>query len=81
VFGDHFPLDDLLVVEAGEAITPAYASKLLAELGATVIRIDPPCGGRLRGKGTKGTGHLSRGNSLILLNSVFYFSDMGLWTE
>lgn len=41
------PLDDVVVVEAGETIAPAYAGKLLAELGATVIRIDRPCGGRL----------------------------------
>jgi crotonobetainyl-CoA:carnitine CoA-transferase CaiB-like acyl-CoA transferase len=42
--GDHFSLDDLLVIEAGEAIAPAYASNLLAELGTTVIRIDPHAG-------------------------------------
>jgi len=41
------PLDDLVVVEAGEGIAPAYAGKLLAEVGATVIRVEPPGGGAL----------------------------------
>lgn len=41
------PFDDLLVVELGETIAPAHAGRLLAELGATVVRVDPPGGGRL----------------------------------
>lgn len=41
------PLDDLLVVELGDTIAPAYTGKLLAELGATVIRIDALDGGAL----------------------------------
>lgn len=41
------PFDDLLVIELGETIAPAHAGRLLAELGATVIRIDPPDGGKL----------------------------------
>ncbi len=41
------PFDDLLVVELGEEIASAHAGRLLAELGATVIRVDPPDGGRL----------------------------------
>ncbi len=45
--GARRPLDDLVVVEAGETIAPAYTGKLLAEVGAAVIRIDPPTGGQL----------------------------------
>ena len=41
------PLDDLVVLETGEGIAPAYAGKLLAEVGATVIRVEPPGGGPL----------------------------------
>lgn len=41
------PLDDLIVVELGDEIAPAYTGKLLAELGATVIRIDELDGGTL----------------------------------
>lgn len=41
------PLDDLVVLETGESIAPAYAGKLLAEIGATVIRVEPPGGGPL----------------------------------
>lgn len=41
------PFDDLLVVELGETIAPAQTGRLLAELGASVIRVDPPDGGRL----------------------------------
>ena len=41
------PLDDLLVVELGDTVAPAYTGKLLAELGATVIRVDGLSGGQL----------------------------------
>lgn len=41
------PLDDLTVVELGDTIAPAYTGKLLAELGATVIRVDELTGGQL----------------------------------
>jgi len=41
------PLDDLLVVELGDMIAPAYAGKLFAELGARVIRVDDISGGAL----------------------------------
>ena len=41
------PLDDLVVVELGETIAAAHAGKLLADLGARVIRVDDLSGGRL----------------------------------
>ena len=38
------PYDDLTVVELGESIAPAYVGHQLAQLGATVIRVDDPSG-------------------------------------
>lgn len=38
------PFDDVTVLELGECIAPAYAGMLLAELGATVVRVDDPRG-------------------------------------
>jgi CoA:oxalate CoA-transferase len=38
------PFDDITVVELGETIAAAYVGKQLADLGATVIRIDDPTG-------------------------------------
>jgi crotonobetainyl-CoA:carnitine CoA-transferase CaiB-like acyl-CoA transferase len=65
----RLPLDDLLVVEVGEAIAPAYAGKLLAEVGATVIRIDPPAGGRLyRSAPLAGRDHAGLGVSAAYLH-------------
>jgi crotonobetainyl-CoA:carnitine CoA-transferase CaiB-like acyl-CoA transferase len=43
------PYGDLTVVELGEAIAPAYLGKQLADLGATVIRVDDPSGRGLYG--------------------------------
>jgi len=39
------PLDDLVAIELGDTIASAYAGKLLADLGATVIRVDTLGGG------------------------------------
>lgn len=44
---DPLPLDDLVAIELGETIAAAYAGKLLADLGATVIRVDALGGGAL----------------------------------
>lgn len=41
------PLDDLLVVELGDSIAGAFTGKLLADLGARVVRIEQPGGGAL----------------------------------
>lgn len=76
----ELPLDDLLVVELGDTIAPAYAGKLLAELGATVIRIDALDGGALYraaplvGKDQSGLGvggpylHLNRNKQSVCLD-------------
>ena len=41
-------LDGLLVVEVGDFFSAAYCSKLLADLGADVIKVEPPSGDRAR---------------------------------
>jgi CoA:oxalate CoA-transferase len=43
------PYDDITVIELGESIAPAFVGKQLADLGATVIRIDDPSGRGLYG--------------------------------
>src|SRR5262249_41512444 len=43
------PYDDITVLELGETIAPAYLGRQLADLGATVIRIDHPSGDGLYG--------------------------------
>jgi CoA:oxalate CoA-transferase len=45
--GSPLPLEDLLVIELGDSIAAAYAGKLLAELGARVVRVDDLTGGAL----------------------------------
>ena len=44
-------LSGLKVVEAGDFISPAYGGKLLADLGADVIKVEPPGGGSIRHHG------------------------------
>lgn len=67
----EFPLDDLTVVEIGDAIAPAYAGRLLADLGATVVRIEDPDGGMLYRSGPR-VGHdhtgLGVGTAYLHLN-------------
>lgn len=42
-------LDGLRVLELGGEVAAAYATKLLADLGAEVIKVEPPTGDPLRG--------------------------------
>ena len=44
-------LDDLSVVEFGEGVAAAYCAKLLADFGATVIKVERPEGDPTRGRG------------------------------
>ena len=41
-------LSDIRVVELGDRVATAYCGRLLADLGATVIRVEPPTGDPLR---------------------------------
>ncbi len=45
------PLDDIRVVECGDGIAAAFATKLMALLGARVIKVEPPEGDRTRFRG------------------------------
>jgi crotonobetainyl-CoA:carnitine CoA-transferase CaiB-like acyl-CoA transferase len=47
-------LDGLRVIELGGQIASPYATKLLAELGADVLKVEPPDGDPLRGWGGGG---------------------------
>lgn len=47
--GARAPYDDITVVELGETIAPATVGKQLADLGATVIRVDDATGHGLYG--------------------------------
>jgi len=42
------PLAELRVVEIGEGVAVATCGKLLADLGADVVKVEPPGGDRLR---------------------------------
>jgi crotonobetainyl-CoA:carnitine CoA-transferase CaiB-like acyl-CoA transferase len=44
-------LDDLLVVELASCVTGGFAGKLLADLGADVVMVEPPAGSGLRAHG------------------------------
>jgi crotonobetainyl-CoA:carnitine CoA-transferase CaiB-like acyl-CoA transferase len=44
-------LDGVLVLDLSTAVSGAYAGKLLADLGAEVVMIEPPDGATLRGHG------------------------------
>ena len=47
----QLPLDDVRVVECGEGVAAAFATKLMALLGAHVIKVEPPGGDRARFRG------------------------------
>ena len=47
-------LNGLMVVDLSSALAGAYASKLLADLGARVVLVEPPEGSALRRWGTEG---------------------------
>jgi len=64
------PLGGLGVVELGGEIAAAYASKLLLDLGADVIKIEPPAGDPLRAYGPAPPRAAARGSGLFqYLNS------------
>lgn len=44
-------LDDLTILELGRGVGPAYCTKLFADLGADVVKIEPPEGDVLRHRG------------------------------
>jgi crotonobetainyl-CoA:carnitine CoA-transferase CaiB-like acyl-CoA transferase len=50
------PLSDLVVVDVSEGVAGGHASRLLADLGARVLKVEPPGGDRLRRLGPFGPG-------------------------
>ncbi len=65
------PLAGLRVLEIGHLVSAAYATKLLADLGADVIKIEPPGGdhARRRGPFMGGTPHLETSGLFLYLNA------------
>jgi len=51
------PLEGLKVVELGHYIAGPFATRLLADLGAEVIKVEPPEGDPIRGWGSRVGGH------------------------
>ena len=45
------PLKDVSVVECGEGVAAAFATKLMALLGAQVVKVEPPHGDVVRRRG------------------------------
>jgi crotonobetainyl-CoA:carnitine CoA-transferase CaiB-like acyl-CoA transferase len=48
---ESFPLAGISVVECGQGVAAAYGAKLLAMLGADVIKVEPPDGDATRNRG------------------------------
>jgi crotonobetainyl-CoA:carnitine CoA-transferase CaiB-like acyl-CoA transferase len=66
------PLSDLKIVEVGEMVSAPYASKLLADLGAEVIKIERPGAGdraRTRGPFPGGLSHPDKSGLFLYLNA------------
>ena len=64
-------LDGLRVVECGELVSAAYATKLLADLGAEVVKVESPAGdaARRRGPYPGGTTDAERSGLYLYLNT------------
>ena len=65
-------LSDLKVVEWGEFISALYCGKLLADLGAEVIKVEDPCGGdtsRRYGPFPNDVPHHERSGLFLYLNT------------
>src|SRR5215207_2060475 len=51
------PLSGLKIVELGHYIAAPFATRLLADLGAEVVKVEPPEGDPVRGWGSQKDGH------------------------
>ncbi len=51
------PLEGLRIIELGHYIAAPFATRLLADLGAEVIKVEPPEGDPVRGWGSQVDGH------------------------
>ncbi len=64
-------LNGITVIELAEGVAGTYCGKLFADLGATVVKVEPPTGGRLRHQPSTRhgpDGHF-RGGALLHLNT------------
>jgi len=64
-------LDGIRVLEVGRGVGAAYATKLLADLGADVVKIEPPGGDPMRARGPfpGGVPHPERSGLFLYLNA------------
>jgi crotonobetainyl-CoA:carnitine CoA-transferase CaiB-like acyl-CoA transferase len=64
-------LDGLRILEVGRSVAAAYATKLFADLGADVVKIEPPAGDptRQRGPFPHGEPHPERSGLFLYLNT------------
>jgi crotonobetainyl-CoA:carnitine CoA-transferase CaiB-like acyl-CoA transferase len=65
-------LSDLKIVELGELVGAPYASKLMADMGAEVIKIERPVIGdraRMRGPFPKDESHPEKSGLFLYLNT------------
>lgn len=64
-------LEGIRVVELGEGVSAAYASKLMGDLGADVVKIEPPGGdrARLRGPFPRGVPDPEQSGLFLYLNT------------
>ncbi len=65
------PLSGISVVECGEGVSAAFGAKMLADLGADVIKVEPPAGdlARQRGPFPGDTAHPEKGGLFMYLNA------------
>ncbi|MBI4609518.1 MAG: CoA transferase [Candidatus Rokubacteria bacterium] len=65
------PLTGLRVVEVGELVSAPYAAKCFADLGAEVVKVEPPTGewARRHGPFLNDAPHLERSGLFLLLNT------------
>jgi crotonobetainyl-CoA:carnitine CoA-transferase CaiB-like acyl-CoA transferase len=65
-------LSGLRIIECGHMVAAAYATKLMADLGAEVIKIEPPGAGdraRMRGPFPGGAPHAEKSGLFVYLNT------------
>ncbi|MGH7966439.1 MAG: CaiB/BaiF CoA transferase family protein [Candidatus Binatia bacterium] len=65
-------LEGFRIIECGDMVSAAYAAKLMADMGAEVIKIEPPAGGdtaRLRGPFPGHTPHPEKSGLFLYLNT------------
>ncbi|MBI2962330.1 MAG: CoA transferase [Deltaproteobacteria bacterium] len=64
-------VQDLRVIECGEGVSAAFATKVLADLGADVVKVEPPEGDALRRRGPfpRGEPNPEASGSFLYLNA------------